>query len=109
MRRFTRLTLALFLTLAFLLGVAPRANADDDTPREWRITRYDARVDVGSDGLSTVRVEFDFHFGRSPGHGPFVTLPTQQRVEGNPDQWRMVDITLGEVTSPSGAPAETTP
>lgn len=107
MRRFTRLTLALFLTLAFLLGVAPRAHADDDTPREWRVTRYDARVDVAADGLSTVRIEFDFHFGRSAGHGPFVTLPTQQRVEGNPDQWRMVDITLGEVTSPSGAPAET--
>ena len=34
MRRFTRLTLALFLTLAFVLGVAPRAQADDDTPRD---------------------------------------------------------------------------
>ena len=55
MRRFTRLTLALFLTLAFLLGVAPRAHADDDTPREWRITRYDARVDVAADGIGAVR------------------------------------------------------
>ncbi|HHU39976.1 MAG TPA: DUF2207 domain-containing protein [Propionibacterium sp.] len=107
MRRIPRLVAALFLTLALALGLAPAALADDDTPSEWRITRYDAQVDVATDGTSKVRLEFDFHFGSSPGHGPFVTLPLQQRVDGNPDVWRMVEVTLGEVSSPTGAPAET--
>lgn len=107
MRRTHRLVAALLTTLVVVLGLAPAAHADDDTPREWRITRYDVQAEVATDGLTTVRLEFDFHFGNSPGHGPLVYFPQQQRVEDNPDQWRMVDINVGEVTSPSGAPAET--
>lgn len=106
MRRTTRLVATLIAALVLVVGLVPTARADDDTPRECRITRYDAQVQVATDGTSTVRLEFDFDFGNSPGHGPFVTLPTQQRV-ANPDQWRMIDITLGDVSSPSGAPADT--
>ena len=107
MRRFSRLLALLVATLALTLGLVPMAHAEDDTPSEWRITRYDAQVTVAPDGTSQVRVEFDFHFGNSPGHGPILYYPLQQRVEGDPDVWRMVDMTIGEVTSPSGAPAET--
>ncbi len=107
MRRLTRLVATLLAALVLVVGLVPTARADDETPREWRISRYDAKADVATDGTATVRVEFDFHFGNSPGHGPLVYLTLQQRVEDNPDVWRMVDIDVGEVTSPSGAPAET--
>ncbi|WP_282006917.1 DUF2207 domain-containing protein [Propioniciclava sinopodophylli] len=108
MRRTIRLVSILVATLALVLGLGPTAHADDDdTPREWRITRYDAQVDVAADGLSTVRLEFDFHFGNSPGHGPFITLPRQQEVADDPDVWRMIDIDITEVSSPTGAPVET--
>ncbi|MFP5417396.1 MAG: DUF2207 domain-containing protein [Actinomycetes bacterium] len=99
--------LVLLLTLVGLLLTAPAVSAqDEDTPPEWRITRYDARVDTDAGGTSSVTINFDFDFGNSPGHGPFVTLPQRQAVAGDPDVWRMVDITLREVSSPSGAPAE---
>ena len=106
-RRFLRLVAALVATLALTLGFMPAAHAEDETPREWRITRYDAQVQAAADGTSSVRIEFDFHFGNSPGHGPILYYPLQQRVEGDPDVWRMVDMTIGEVSSPSGAPANT--
>lgn len=106
MRRTIRLLAVLVATLALLVGVGPAAHADDDTPREWRITRYDARVDVDAAGTANVRLEFDFNFGNSPGHGPFVTLPLQQEVADNPDVWRMIDVNVRDVASPSGAPAD---
>ena len=104
MRRITRLVAALPATLVLVLGLAPGARADD-TPDDWRIVRHDATVDVSRDGTSTVRLELDFDFGNSPGHGPLLYFPLQQRVADNPDIWRMVDLDVGEVTSPSGAPA----
>ncbi|MDO5534870.1 MAG: DUF2207 domain-containing protein [Propionibacteriaceae bacterium] len=107
MRRILRPLAILFATLALTLGLASVAQADDDTPRDWRISRYVADVDVNADGLSSVRLEFDFEFEDSPGHGPFITLPLQQEVAGDPDVWRMIDIEVGEVSSPSGAPADT--
>ena len=41
-----------------------------------------------------------------PGHGPWVTLPLQQEIADDPDHWRALDVTVGEVSSPSGANAE---
>ncbi len=99
----TRLTRALtaLLTLLALVAVAPPAQAADN----WRITRYDTVVNVNADGDADVTVNFDFDFGNDEGHGPIVALVERQPVGDNPDLWRMIDITLGPVSSPSGAPA----
>ena len=87
------------------MGVLPastaRADSDDD-----RIDKYTVTADVAKDGTATVRIAFDFNFGSDSGHGPYLTLPLRQAIENDPDQWRMIDVNLGRVTSPSGASAE---
>lgn len=102
LHRVVGLVLALLIASVF---TAPVARADDDTPRDWRIDRYDATVVTDAAGNSEVTVEFDFNFGDTPGHGPFIVLVQRQADDRNPDVWRMVDITLNEVSSPTGAPA----
>lgn len=104
-RTLRALSLAL-LTLALLVGAPTAARADDDTPSDWRIARYDATARFDRAGLATITVNFDFDFAATPGHGPFLTLVERQRVEGNPDVWRLVDVNLGQVTSSTGAPTD---
>jgi hypothetical protein len=86
----------------FLLSVlpAPRALADsaDDS-----IKRYAVTADAAKDGTTTVTLDFDFDFGRDSGRGPYITLPLRQEIANDPDHWRMLDVTVGQVTSPSGA------
>lgn len=85
----------------FLLPANP-AVADDD----WRIPDFDVVATVDADGgVTHVQLDLAFDFGNDPGHGPYVTLPLRQEIAGDPDQWRMLDVTLGQVTSPSGADA----
>lgn len=85
----------------FLLGVLPasvaRADSDDD-----RIDKYTVTTDVAKDGTAAVQIAFDFNFGSDSGHGPYLSLPLRQEIANDPDHWRMIDITLGKVTSPSG-------
>lgn len=83
------------------------AQAEDDTPSSWRIPRYDVTATVDGNGTTSVTLDFDFDFGFDAGHGPYITLPLRQEIGGDPDHWRMLDVTVGEVTSPSGASAET--
>ena len=97
---------ALFMILAPTLVHPAVAQAQDDTPSSWRIPRYVVDADVAADGVARVRIEFDFNFGNDRGHGPFVTLPVRQRVRDDPDRWRMIDVELGQVASPSGAAAD---
>ena len=89
----------------FLLSVlpAPRALADsaDDS-----IKRYAVTADAAKDGTTTVTLDFDFDFGRDSGRGPYITLPLRQEIANDPDHWRMLDVTVGQVTSPSGASDE---
>ncbi len=89
----------------FLLGVLPasvaRADSDDD-----RIDKYTVTTDVAKDGTAAVQIAFDFNFGSDSGHGPYLSLPLRQEIANDPDHWRMIDITLGKVTSPSGASPE---
>lgn len=97
---------ALLVLVGPALTGAPLAHAQDDTPSSWRIPRYVADVDLARDGTARVRLEFDFDFRDDAGHGPFVTLPLRQRVAGDDDVWRMIDVDLGPVASPSGAAAQ---
>lgn len=90
---------------ALLLLPATPAAADDDHS-SWRITDYDVTATVdATGGLTHVQLDLAFDFANDPGHGPYVTLPLRQEIEGDPDHWRMLDVTLGEVSSPSGADA----
>lgn len=101
-----RLLSLMLVTLVGLVGVllaAAPARADDN-PSSWRISRYAVTADVDAQGTTSVVIDLDFDFGFDSGHGPFITLPLQQRVEGNPDVWRMVDVDLGAVSSRTGAP-----
>lgn len=106
MRRLLRPILLALATAALLLLPATRAAADDDHP-SWRIDDYTVVATVDADGgLTHVRLDLDFNFGNDPGHGPYLTLPLRQEIGDDPDHWRALDVTVGEVSSPSGANAE---
>jgi uncharacterized membrane protein YgcG len=85
------------------LAMAPAAQADT-TGRH--ITRYRADVAVGADGVAKVRLDFDFDFGDQPGHGPYLTLPTRQSIDGNTTQDRLYLISAISASSSTGAPAQ---
>jgi len=106
MKRLLRGLALTLLALVVAVVLPVTASADDDTPSSWRIDRYDVQARTDASGTTTVTINLDFNFGSDPGHGPFVTLVERQRVADDPDVWRMVDITLGAVTSPTGAPAD---
>lgn len=92
-------------TAALLLLPVTPAAADDDHP-SWRIPDYDVVATVDAEGgVTHVQLDLAFDFGNDPGHGPYVTLPLRQEIADDPDRWRMLDIVLGEVSSPSGADA----
>lgn len=100
------LTVVLAASLALLVSPGV-AQADDDTPRSWSIPRYEATAVFAEDGTAVVTLDFDFDFSSDSGHGPFITLPERQRVAGDPDVWRMIDVTVGEVSSGTGAAVDT--
>lgn len=105
--RLVRLPVLVFITVVLsLVGISPAQADDDDTPEAWKITRYDVTAEAARDGEIRVTTDFDFDFADEQGHGPYVTLPTRQRIEGNPDQWRSFEITDIAAASPSGAPAD---
>ncbi len=96
------------LGLVALLGfpAATLAVAEGDTPSSWQITAYEVGAKVDGGGTTAVRIDLDFDFSEDPGHGPYVTLPLRQRIADDPDHWRMLDVTVGAVSSSSGANAE---
>ncbi|MFZ1912040.1 MAG: DUF2207 domain-containing protein, partial [Propionicimonas sp.] len=102
-----RILVSLVLGVAVLLGspVAGRASADD-TPSSWEITSYVVEATLDAAGTAAVRIDLAFDFSDDPGHGPYVTLPLRQRIADDPDHWRMLDVTVGAVTSSTGANAE---
>lgn len=110
MSRLRTLSLALWaalLCISWTVSAAAPAHADDDeTPKSWRITRYHVTATPGKENGSTkVIVDLDFDFSRDAGHGPFIVLPTRMRSP-NPDQWRMLDTDIQDVTSSTGANTE---
>lgn len=97
------LTLLLLAVLA-LAGAAP-AHADDEHPT-WRVSRYEQQVTLDPSGLATVRLDLYFNFANDPGRGPYLWFPLRQEVSGDPDVWRMFDVTVTSVTSTTGASTE---
>ncbi|HEX5331547.1 MAG TPA: DUF2207 domain-containing protein [Cellulomonas sp.] len=83
------------------LATAPAARAD---ATGQHITRYTADVAVTADGVARVTLDFDFDFGNDPGHGPYLTLPVRQRIDGNDKQdrvFRISAITASSATAPA--------
>ena len=105
MRRTAHLFAAALVVLLSVLGTAPTASAKDTTPSSWHITRYDVVADVASTGMTAVTLTLDFDFASDPGHGPYVTLPLRQEIAGDPDHWRMLDVSGVTASSPTGADA----
>lgn len=97
--------LMLFACLGVLANPAA-AHADDDTPESWRITKYHVDAQARPDGTMQVDLTLDFDFADDEGHGPFVTLPEQQQIAGDPSHWRDIEYSNFQVSSPSGAPAQ---
>ncbi len=91
-----------FLVLGFGVGSAVAAAPDQTSGRE--ITRYDITATLDADGTAHVTTDFDFDFGNSPGHGPYLTLVTRQRYDDSHD--RLYQVSDISASSPSGAPAQ---
>ena len=100
------LSLVLALLAATVLLPASAARADDDQG-DRTIDRYVVEATAQPDGTIDVRLEIDFNFNTTPGHGMFLTLVTRQEIDGDPDHYRVLEISDVEVSSPTGAPADT--
>lgn len=105
MRRFLRIAAATALVLVGLVTVASPASAKSSTPSSWRIVRYDVAAVVDGSGATDVTLSLDFDFASDAGHGPYITLPLRQEIGGDPDHWRMLDVSNVTASSPSGADA----
>jgi len=108
MTRRAPITLLLSLVLALLAAAlvlpASAASADDQGDRE--ITRYAVEAMAQADGTVDVRQEIDLDFASTPGHGLFLTLVTRQEIDGDPDHYRVLEVSDVEVSSPTGAPTQ---
>ncbi len=95
--------------LAFLIVIGPVVlvqNPARAAGEDWRITDYRVAATVDANGTTSVQLTLDFDFGNEAGHGPYLTFPLRQEIADDPDHWRMLDMTVGAVSSPSGANAE---
>lgn len=103
-----RLAPVVSAVLALLLSLvgAPIARADDDTPRSWRVQRYEPTVTLDASGTATVTLDLYFDFAQDPGRGPYIWLPLRQEVRDNPDVWRVLETRLVSVESTTGASTE---
>lgn len=81
---------------------AQDARAED---QNWSISRFDITAEVAETGRTEVTLDFDFDFV-DEGRGPYITVPTRQRILGDPDNWMLQDVELLSVESPSGANTE---
>ncbi len=103
MRRLMGVLAAVLAGVGWLI-VTPqvgRADSSDD-----RIRDYQVQAAVGADGVTKVQLDILFDFGADFGRGLFLVFPLRQAVD-DPNLWRMYDYSVGEVTSPSGANADT--
>lgn len=103
MKRVWMALATLVVAIAPLALIPATAHAAGD---DWRITDYRVTATVDAHGTAAVQLALSFDFGTEAGHGPYLTFPLRQEIANDPDHWRMLDMTIGEVTSPSGANAE---
>ncbi|WP_084125822.1 DUF2207 domain-containing protein [Demequina sp. NBRC 110054] len=95
--------------LAIVPSVAVAESTDDATASGTtgrQITKYEATWVLQADGSADVSVAFTFDFGDDPGHGPYLTFPTEVDY-GDGAHVRLYDVHDVEASSPTGAPAQT--
>lgn len=102
MKRAWSVLAAFALALVPLVLVPTQARANGEN---WRITNYTVDATVDEHGTTSVRLTLAFDFGNDAGHGPYLTFPLRQAIANDPDHWRMLDTSIGQVSSPSGADA----
>ncbi|MDN4472898.1 DUF2207 domain-containing protein [Demequina zhanjiangensis] len=95
---------ALAALMLALVWTGTAAYAASDTTGN-QVTRWDAVWDLQADGSAEVTIDFDFDFGDDPGHGPYLTFPTEVDY-GDGVHTRLFDVHDIRVGSPSGAPAQ---
>lgn len=71
---------------------------------DWRVTKYTLTYTLQRDGSVRVATDLDFDFGRTPGHGPMISVPTRQATT---DAGGTRDLPVSGITASSstGAPA----
>ena len=97
MNRVWRALLAVLLAIGWLAAVPTVARADDS---DDRITDYKVVATFDASGTAAVQLDLSVDFGSTEGHGPYLVFPLRQAIADDPDQWRMTDLTLGQVTRP---------
>ncbi|MGC3992937.1 MAG: DUF2207 domain-containing protein [Propionicimonas sp.] len=103
MKRLWMTLLALLFVAVPLVAAPAQAHADSG---DGRITDYRVAATVDAGGTTSVQLSITYAFD-STGHGIYLTFPLRQEIADDPDHWRMLDMTIGAVTSPSGANTET--
>lgn len=103
MKRLSMALFALALVIAplFLAPTQARADVGDGTITDYRVV-----ATVNDAGDASVQLSLTYVFGSDGGHGVKMFFPLRQEIGNDPDHWRMLDMTIGHVTSPSGANAE---
>src|SRR5699024_12749360 len=81
------------------MTVAPTFAAASD------FTRYELTATAHKDGTVDVVIDLDYDFGTEEKHGIYLTYLTRQRIEGDPDHYRVLEYT--DITASSrSAPAD---
>lgn len=93
--------IAIGLALVALVALPTTAHADED---DWKINRYEVVADAAESGVIKVTATFDFDFADTAGHGPYMTIPVLQEIEGDPDHYRKFIVSDVSASSPTGAP-----
>lgn len=94
---------ALLLAVLGVLGLVSPAHADDSAP----ISKYHIDATLTPQGVTQVSIDMVMDFSQFSGRGPQFVLPERQRDGQNDDEWFSFPISNIQVTSPSGARADT--
>jgi hypothetical protein len=98
-----RVPAVLAVVVALLLLAGPASAAGEQGNRSF--SRYDATYVLTPDGGADVTLDFDFDFADTPGHGPYLTMPVKQAIEGDTAHVRAYPVSDVTAQSPTGAPA----
>ena len=68
---------------------------------EQRFNHYWVDATAHSDGSIDVEIDLEFEFGSEESHGVYLTYLTRQRIEGDPDHYRVLEYTDIDASSPT--------
>ncbi|MFC7405091.1 DUF2207 domain-containing protein [Georgenia alba] len=101
--RAPRRAAALLTLLVGGLMVSTPAQADEED-EAGTITRMDITADLAADrGTARIVVDLELDLGSDEAHGPYLALAEQQEIAGDPDHYRVLDVT-GITASSETAP-----